>query len=79
MLYVTTIIAFSEEPSEKRRKEEFDLPEKKKNRRTQNSCTVRLAKARMEFQDKFGNETPDRNRLTMFDLIFYNPTTNPMK
>jgi transcription factor TFIIIB component B'' len=48
-------------------------------RRAPSSCMQRMAKARQEFQNKFGNRAPDRSRLTMFDLIFYNPTTNPMK
>jgi hypothetical protein len=43
------------------------------------SGTPRLARARQEFLNKFKNKTPDRSCLTMFDLIFYNPTTNPMK
>lgn len=46
-------------------------PEKKQCRR--------LATARREFQMKFGVENPpDRKKLTMMDLIFYNPVTNPM-
>lgn len=71
-----------DEAAEQNVKEECpDSPEKKptRPRRTQSSCTLRLAKARMEFQNKFRNKAPDRSRLTMFDLIFYNPTTNPMK
>jgi hypothetical protein len=50
-----------------------------RNRRAPSSCMQRIARARLEFQNKFGNRTPDRSRLTMFDLIFYNPSTNPMK
>lgn len=38
----------------------------------------KLATAKREFQLKFGTQHPDRKRLTMMDLIFYNPTTNPM-
>ncbi|PNF19462.1 hypothetical protein B7P43_G02346 [Cryptotermes secundus] len=50
-----------------------------RTRRAASSCMQRMAKARLEFHNKFGNRTPDRSRLTMFDLIFYNPATNPMK
>lgn len=50
-----------------------------RNRRALSNRMQRMARARQEFYNKFGNQTPDRSRLTMFDLIFYNPTTNPMK
>ncbi|XP_012268075.2 transcription factor TFIIIB component B'' homolog [Athalia rosae] len=39
----------------------------------------KLAEARREFLHKHGNKAPDRNKLTMYDLIYYNPVTNPMK
>ncbi|CAK9821538.1 Transcription factor TFIIIB component B'' homolog [Anthophora retusa] len=39
----------------------------------------KLAEARREFQIKHENKTPDRSKLTMYDLIYYNPVTNPMK
>ncbi|XP_046470547.1 transcription factor TFIIIB component B'' homolog isoform X1 [Neodiprion pinetum] len=39
----------------------------------------KLAEARREFLHKHGKKTPDRNKLTMYDLIYYNPVTNPMK
>ncbi|KOC65402.1 Transcription factor TFIIIB component B'' like protein [Habropoda laboriosa] len=39
----------------------------------------KLAEARKEFQLKHENKTPDRSKLTMYDLIYYNPVTNPMK
>ncbi|XP_015436530.1 PREDICTED: transcription factor TFIIIB component B'' homolog [Dufourea novaeangliae] len=39
----------------------------------------KLAEARREFNLKHENKTPDRNKLTMYDLIYYNPITNPMK
>jgi hypothetical protein len=48
-------------------------------RHAPSSGTPHLARARQEFLNKFKNKTPDRSCLTMFDLIFYNPTTHPMK
>lgn len=39
----------------------------------------KLAEARKEFQLKHENKAPDRSKLTMYDLIYYNPVTNPMK
>lgn len=39
----------------------------------------KLAEARREFLLKHENKTPDRAKLTMYDLIYYNPVTNPMK
>ncbi|XP_067001962.2 uncharacterized protein Bdp1 [Anabrus simplex] len=51
--------------------------EKRQRRRLE--ITQRLLEAKQQFQAKFGNRTPEKSRLTMFDLIFYNPTTNPMR
>ncbi|KAI4495203.1 hypothetical protein M0804_001404 [Polistes exclamans] len=39
----------------------------------------KLAEARREFLLKHENKTPDRAKLTMYDLIYYNPVGNPMK
>lgn len=39
----------------------------------------RLAEARREFLLKHENRAPDRSQLKMYDLIYYNPVTNPMK
>ncbi|XP_076292139.1 uncharacterized protein LOC143214684 [Lasioglossum baleicum] len=39
----------------------------------------KLADARKEFNLKHENKIPDRAKLTMYDLIYYNPVTNPMK
>lgn len=39
----------------------------------------KLAEARREFHLRHENKTPDRSKLTMYDLIYYNPVTNPMK
>ncbi|GLV46688.1 B double prime 1, partial [Carabus blaptoides fortunei] len=40
--------------------------------------TRKVAEARREFYQKFGTKIPDKKRLTMMDLIYYNPTSNPM-
>lgn len=39
----------------------------------------RMAEKRREFQLKHEDQLPDRAKLTMYDLIYYNPATNPMK
>lgn len=39
----------------------------------------RVANAKREFNQKLNGKTPDKSRLTMYDLIYYNPLTNPMK
>lgn len=39
----------------------------------------KLAEAKREFLLKHENKTPDRSELRMYDLIYYNPVTNPMK
>ncbi|XP_023022479.2 transcription factor TFIIIB component B'' homolog Bdp1 isoform X1 [Leptinotarsa decemlineata] len=46
---------------------------KKCNRSEQ---TRKLAEARREFQRRFGTNVPDRKKLRMMDLIFYNPVSN---
>ncbi|KYN14095.1 Transcription factor TFIIIB component B'' like protein [Trachymyrmex cornetzi] len=49
-------------------------------RRTLVSESARkLAEARREFLLKHENRAPDRSQLKMYDLIYYNPVTNPMK
>ena len=55
---------------------EFNSVIQRKCRRTEQSR--KLAEARRDFYLKFGNKKPDRQKLTMIDLIFYNPVTNPM-
>lgn len=57
-------------------KEINTIIQKKCNRTEQ---TRKLAEARREFQRRFGSSAPDRQKLTMMDLIFYNPETNPME
>ncbi|KAJ8943991.1 hypothetical protein NQ314_009574 [Rhamnusium bicolor] len=61
--------------SPQRPKESISIVQKKCNRTEQSR---KLAEARREFQRRFGTSKPDRQRLTMIDLIFYNPTSNPM-
>ncbi|XP_043472957.1 transcription factor TFIIIB component B'' homolog [Leptopilina heterotoma] len=49
-----------------------------KRRLTVSESAKKLADARREFMLKHENKTPDRTKLTMYDLIYYNPVTNPM-
>lgn len=49
-----------------------------KRRLTVSESAKKLADARREFMLKHENKTPDRSKLTMYDLIYYNPVTNPM-
>lgn len=39
----------------------------------------RVANAKREFNQRLNGNPPDKTRLTMYDLIYYNPSTNPMK
>lgn len=39
----------------------------------------RVANAKRELQQRFNGNPPDKTRLTMYDMIYYNPTSNPMK
>lgn len=50
-----------------------------KYRRRQNFRSTRLYDARKEFEAKYVNKKPERSSLRMLDLIYYNPTSNPMK
>lgn len=40
---------------------------------------MRLCEARRELLKKCNGETPDKSQLRMYDMIYYNPKTNPMK
>ncbi|CAG9826502.1 unnamed protein product [Diabrotica balteata] len=40
--------------------------------------TRKLAEDRIDFYRRFGAKKPERHRLKMADLIFYNPDSNPM-
>lgn len=36
--------------------------------------------SRREFNRSYGDKNPpDKSKLKMYDLIYYNPTTNPMR
>lgn len=50
-----------------------------KRRMVVSESARKLAEARREFLLKHENNTPDKSKLTMYDLIYYNPKTNPMK
>ncbi|XP_078046242.1 transcription factor TFIIIB component B'' homolog Bdp1 [Augochlora pura] len=50
-----------------------------KRRALVSESAKKLADARREFNLKHENKIPDRSKLTMYDLIHYNPVTNPMK
>ncbi|KAK9880468.1 hypothetical protein WA026_011713 [Henosepilachna vigintioctopunctata] len=56
---------------------EFSSVIQRKCKRT--DWSRKLADARREFTRKFVSGKPDHKKLTMIDLIFYNPTTNVMK
>lgn len=58
-------------------KKDFANVVQRKFKRTEQSR--KLAEARREFLQKFGTAKPDRQKLTMMDLIFYNPSGNPMR
>lgn len=40
---------------------------------------TKISTVRRDFTLRFNGQTPDKTRLTMFDMIYYNPITNPMK
>ncbi|CAG2055226.1 unnamed protein product [Timema podura] len=48
-------------------------------RKRHNAITSRIAQGKKELDTKLNGSKPARSSLTMFDLIYYNPTTNPMK
>ncbi|XP_011503599.1 PREDICTED: transcription factor TFIIIB component B'' [Ceratosolen solmsi marchali] len=50
-----------------------------KRRMVVSESARKLAEARREFLLKHENKSPDKSKLTMYDLIYYNPTSNPMK
>ncbi|XP_001600099.2 transcription factor TFIIIB component B'' [Nasonia vitripennis] len=50
-----------------------------KRRMVVSESARKLAEARREFLLKHENNPPDKSKLTMYDLIYYNPVTNPMK
>ncbi|CAH0551327.1 unnamed protein product [Brassicogethes aeneus] len=73
----TDISNMSECMSPQRQGKEFNSVIREKCKKKVHSR--KLAEARRQFNLKYFGSTPDRQKLTMIDLIFYNPTTNPMK
>ncbi|XP_044744886.1 transcription factor TFIIIB component B'' [Coccinella septempunctata] len=59
------------------KKNESNSETKRKFKKSEGS--KKLADARREFAKKYVDGKPDYKKLTMMDLIFYNPTTNPMR
>ncbi|XP_050312350.1 transcription factor TFIIIB component B'' homolog isoform X2 [Anthonomus grandis grandis] len=57
-------------------KKEEGPPIQKKLHRSDQSR--KLAEARREFYKKFGTTVPDKHKLRMIDLIFYNPSNSPL-
>ncbi|KAF5280311.1 hypothetical protein FQR65_LT03120 [Abscondita terminalis] len=65
------------EPELPQKPRDFNTVIQRKCRRTEQSN--KMAEARRNFINKFRNKDRDKNKLTMLDLIFYNPTTKPMR
>lgn len=55
------------------------IPPKQKKTTARSDESQRIAQAKRDFQLRFNGQQPDKAQLTMFDMIFYNPTSNPMK
>lgn len=55
------------------------LKSKKSSSSTRSDGLSKVSTARRDFTHRFNGQTPDKTRLTMFDMIYYNPITNPMK
>lgn len=55
-----------------------DIPFSKSKRSHRSEEYQRVANAKREFSQKLNGKPPDKSRLTMYDLIYYNPLTNPM-
>lgn len=54
------------------------LPFSKSKRSHRSEEYQRVANAKREFNQRLNGKPPDKSRLTMYDLIYYNPLTNPM-
>lgn len=50
-----------------------------KRRSCISASAKKLKDARQEFLLKYENKTPDKSKLKMYDLIYYNPAGSPMK
>lgn len=55
-----------------------DMPFSKAKRSHRSEEYQRVANAKREFNQRLNGKPPDKTRLTMYDLIYYNPLTNPM-
>lgn len=55
-----------------------DIPFTKGKRSHRSEEYQRVANAKREFNQRLNGKPPDKSRLTMYDLIYYNPLTNPM-
>ncbi|XP_055309804.1 uncharacterized protein LOC129573372 [Sitodiplosis mosellana] len=55
-----------------------DIPFSKSKRSHRSEEYQRVANAKREFNQRLNGKPPDKSRLTMYDLIYYNPLTNPM-
>lgn len=55
-----------------------DIPFSKSKRSNRSEEYQRVANAKREFNQRLNGKPPDKSRLTMYDLIYYNPLTNPM-
>lgn len=55
-----------------------DIPFSKNKRSHRSEEYQRVANAKREFNQRLNGQPPDKSRLTMYDLIYYNPLTNPM-
>lgn len=55
-----------------------DIPFTKNKRSNRSEEYQRVANAKREFNQRLNGKPPDKSRLTMYDLIYYNPLTNPM-
>lgn len=56
-----------------------NLAARQKRKMNVSESARKLAEARREFLLKYEHKQPDRTKLTMYDLIYYNPVTNPIK
>ncbi|XP_031620077.1 uncharacterized protein LOC116338763 [Contarinia nasturtii] len=54
------------------------IPFSKSKRSHRSEEYQRVANAKREFNQRLNGKPPDKSRLTMYDLIYYNPLTNPM-
>lgn len=55
-----------------------DMPFSKAKRSHRSEEYQRIANSKREFNQRLNGKPPDKTRLTMYDLIYYNPMTNPM-